>query len=109
MKGHVPLRVAEAVSPYDDPAVSAGEIADYLSTYKTFPVAKQKMEPHNLDVQMVADMLEKDNCPASMGAFTYPDGSNGLLLIMAKPEYAQQVKDFLQTLYAAAGYVSPKY
>lgn len=69
----------------------------------------QKIEPVKLDVQMVIDMLGKDNCPASMGAFQYPGGGVGLLMVLAKPEYTQRVRDFLQTLYDEAGYVSPTY
>jgi hypothetical protein len=76
---------------------------------KTIPMPKEKMRPHTLDVQEVADMLERDNCPASMGAFTYPDGSDGVLMILAKPEYTQRIQTFLQTLYDEVGYVSPQY
>ena len=67
------------------------------------------MASHNLDVQMVADMLDKDNCPASMGAFTYPDGSDGLLLVMVQPKHHAKVDAFLKQLYAEEGYESPQY
>jgi len=67
------------------------------------------MKPHNIDVQLVADMLERDKCPASMGCFDYPDGSPGMLLVMAKPEFEQQFRAFLATLYESVGYVSPTY
>jgi len=70
---------------------------------------KGKMKPHNLDVQKVADMLEADKCPASMGCFDYPDGSPGVLLILAQPKHETKVREFLQQLYDAEGYVSPKY
>lgn len=72
-------------------------------------MSKQKMKPHNIDVQMVADMLERDKCPASMGCFDYPDGTPGMLLIMAPPAYEKQFREFLASLYEAAGYVSPTY
>lgn len=69
----------------------------------------QQIAPVTLNVQTVINMLERDNCPASMGAFSYPNGSDGLLMILAKPEYTQRLKDFLQALYDEAGYVSPIY
>jgi len=72
-------------------------------------MGKGKMKPHNLDVQLVADMLERDNCPASMGCFDYPDGSPGMLLIMAHPKHEVKLREFLQQLYDTEGYVSPKY
>ncbi len=67
------------------------------------------MAKHNLDVQQVADMLENDNCPASMGMFNYPDGSDGLLLLMAQPKYHAKIDAFLKQLYAEEGYESPQY
>jgi len=74
---------------------------------KTLPPPKPQLDSHHLNTQMMADMLEKDGCPASMGAFTYPDGTNGLLMIMAQPKYEQRIRDFLQALYDETGYVSP--
>lgn len=72
-------------------------------------LANNKIEPVRLDVQMVADMLDKDNCPASMGEFLRANGESGLVMILAKPEHKQALRSFLQGLYDEAGYVSPTY
>jgi len=71
--------------------------------------SNNKIEPVRLDGQMVSDMLDKDNCPASMGEFLRPSGESGLVMILAKPEHKQALRDFLQSLYDQAGYVSPIY
>lgn len=70
---------------------------------------KQRIEPVRLDVQQVIDMLERDKCPASVGCFDYPNREMGLMMVLAQPQYAEQIQAFIKTLYAEAGYVSPTY
>lgn len=69
----------------------------------------ERIEPVRLDVQRVINMLERDKCPASVGCFEYPSRKMGLMMVLAKPEYADQIQAFIKTLYDQAGYVSPEY
>ena len=65
-------------------------------------------ETFNLKPTLVADMLRKDKCPASLGVFDL-HGKPNLLAVFVLPEHEEATRAFVATLHEQAGYVSPTY
>lgn len=65
-------------------------------------------EDFNLKPTVIANMLRKDGCPASMGCFDL-HGKPNLIALFILPEYQQAAMDFVSGLHKEVGYVSPTY